>query len=110
IRGPMAFRPETAKPINELVDILLRGPNTLSRGERELIATYVSSENECRYCATIHGAVAAHHLRNEQLVVDVKCDFQHASVSEKLKTLPAIAGKVAVTGTDVTAQDIDRAR
>jgi hypothetical protein len=26
IRGPLAFRPETARPLNELVDVLLRGP------------------------------------------------------------------------------------
>ena len=73
IRGPMAFRPETAKPLNELVDVLLRGPHTLTQAERELIATYVSAQNECRYCQTIHGAIAAHHLRgNEDLVVKVK--------------------------------------
>jgi AhpD family alkylhydroperoxidase len=61
IRGLMAFRPETAKPVNELVDVLRRGPHTLSPGERELIATYVSSENDCRYCQTIaeHGYVAS---------------------------------------------------
>ena len=62
IRGPMAFRPETAGMLNELVDVLLHGPHTLSRGERELIATFVSSQNECQYCQTIHGAIAAHHL------------------------------------------------
>src|SRR5262252_11161637 len=98
IRGPMAFRPETAKPLNELVDVLLRGPHTLTPGERELIATYVSSENDCRYCQTFHGAMAAHHLRDEQLVVDVKCDFEHANVSDKLKALLAIARKVAASG------------
>ena len=43
IRGRMAFRPETAKPLNDLAEVLLRSDNTLSRGERELIATYVSS-------------------------------------------------------------------
>ncbi len=56
IRGAMAFRPDTAKPLNELVEVLLRGPNSLTPGERELIATYVSSENDCYYCQTIHGA------------------------------------------------------
>ena len=110
IRGPMNFRPETAKPLNELVDVLLRGPHTLSPGERELIATYVSSENDCRYCQTIHGAVAAHHLKDEQLVVDVKCDVGHARVSDKLKALLAIAGKVAKGGKHVTDDDITRAR
>jgi len=62
IRGPMMFRPETAKPLNELAEVLLRGPHTLSLGERELIATYVSARNDCNYCQTIHGAIAAHHL------------------------------------------------
>ena len=47
IVGPMAFRPETAKPLNELAEILLQGPSTLARGERELIASYVSSQNDC---------------------------------------------------------------
>ncbi len=61
IRGPMAFRPETARPLNDLVDVLLRGPHTLTPGERELIATYVSAENECRYYAasTLTASAAA---------------------------------------------------
>ena len=110
IRGPMAFRPETAKPINEMVDVLLRGPHTLSPGERELIATYVSSQNDCEYCQTIHGAIAAHHLKNETLVVDVKNDFQAASISDKLKALLIIAGKTAQGGKNVTTTDVARAR
>ena len=61
----MAFRPETAKPLNGLADILLRAPGPLTPGERELIAAFVSSGNECHYCHTIHGAVAAHHLRGD---------------------------------------------
>jgi len=111
IRGPMAFRPETARPLNELVDVLLRGPHTLSRGERELIATYVSSINGCRYCQTIHGAVAAHHLDgDEELVLKVKNDFEHAAISDKLKALLTIAGKTADSGRHVAAGDVERAR
>jgi uncharacterized peroxidase-related enzyme len=111
IRGPMAYRPETAKPLNELVDVLLRGPHTLSPGERELIATHVSSRNGCRYCQTIHGAVAAHHLaHDEQLVLKVMNDFEHAPISEKLKALLVIAGKATVSGKDVTAADVAHAR
>ena len=111
IRGPMAFRPETAKPLNELVDVLLRGAHTLSPGERELIATFVSARNDCRYCQTIHGAIAAHHLGgDESLVVEVKRDAQHAAVSDKLKALLTIAGKVAESGKRVTDADIASAR
>jgi len=111
IRGPMAFRPETAKPLNELVDVLLRGPHSLSPGERELIATFVSAQNDCMYCQTIHGAIAAHHLQgNEDLVVNVKRDAQHAAISDKLKALLVIAGKTAESGKSVTAADVERAR
>ena len=110
IRGPMAFRPETARPINELVDVLLRGPHTLSPGERELIAAYVSSHNDCHYCQNIHGAVAARHLGSEAVVADVKCDVEHAKVSAKMKALLAIARKTAASGTAVTAADVTRAR
>lgn len=111
IRGPMTFRPETAKPLNELVDVLLRGPHTLSPGERELIATYVSAENDCRYCQTIHGAIAAHHLGgNEALVERVKSSYEEADVSPKLKCLLTIAGKVAKGGKNVAEQDVAIAR
>jgi uncharacterized peroxidase-related enzyme len=111
IRGPMAFRPETARPLNELADVLLTGPSTLSRAERELVATYVSAQNDCQYCQTIHGAIAAHHLHgDEDLVLSVKRDPQQAAVSEKLKALLVIAGKTARSGRAVTAADVDRAR
>src|SRR5215217_8060344 len=111
IRGPMAFRPETARPLNEIVDVLLRGPHSLTRGERELIATVTSSENDCRYCQTIHGAIAAHHLSgDEQLVLDVKNDFRSAAISDKLKALLVIAGRTAEGGKHVTADDVERAR
>jgi uncharacterized peroxidase-related enzyme len=111
IRGPMAFRPETARPLNELVDVLLRGPHTLSPGERELIATFVSAQNDCRYCQTIHGAIAAHHLHgDEDLVVQVKRDPQRAAISDKLKALLVLAGRIAEGGKAVTAADVARAR
>jgi len=107
----MNFRPETARPMNELAEVLLRGPSSLSRGERELIAAYVSSQNDCFYCQTIHGAIAAEHLGgNEELVNRVKIDFETAEISNKLKALLVIAGKVQRGGKCVTAHDVETAR
>ena len=111
IRGAFAFRPETARPMNALVEILLQGPSTLTKGERELIATYVSSRNCTHYCHSIHGAIAAAHLGgNEALVKQVKTDFTQADVSPKMKTLLAIAGKVQQDGKLVTTADVEAAR
>jgi uncharacterized peroxidase-related enzyme len=111
IRGLFAVRPETAKPLCDLANVLLHAPGSLSRGERELIATFVSSKNDCAYCQTSHGAVAAAHLGGDEgLVRNVKRDFETANVSSKLKALLAIAGKVQEGGKRVLAEDVERAR
>ena len=114
IRGLLTYRPATAKPMGELAEVLLRGPSTLTRAERELIATHVSFRNECFYCQSCHGAIAAEHLggANEDydLVEQVKQDAEHAPVSEKMKALLAIAGHVQQNGKHVTSGDVERAR
>jgi uncharacterized peroxidase-related enzyme len=111
IRGPMAFRPETAKPLNELAEVLLRSENSLTRGERELIATYVSSLNDCFFCQNAHGGIAQHYLQCDITFIDkVKMDFESASISDKLKSLLSIAGSVQKGGKQVTADQIDKAR
>jgi uncharacterized peroxidase-related enzyme len=96
--------------MRDLAHILLHEPNSLTPGERELIATYVSSQNDCYFCQTSHGAAAASHLGGEDVVRRVKTDFESAPVSPKLKTLLAIAGKVQRDGKLVTHEDVERAR
>lgn len=110
ISAGFAFRPETARPMRELAHVLLHEPNTLTGGERELIATYVSYLNDCYFCQTSHGAAAAAHLGDEELVKRVKADFQHAAISEKLKALLVIAGKVQKGGKNVSTEDVEGAR
>ncbi|PYK26566.1 MAG: carboxymuconolactone decarboxylase [Verrucomicrobia bacterium] len=111
MRALQIYRPETAEPLNQLVNILLRGPSTLSRGERELIATFVSSRNDCFYCQTMHGAVAAYHFGgNENLVAQTKLDAEKAPLTEKLKALLDIANNVRQGGKHVTVEVVDKAR
>ena len=111
ITSGFAFRPETARPMRELAEVLLRGPHTLTSGEREMIAAFVSSRNDCHFCQASHTAAAAHHLGGSYATVDaVKRDYQTAPVSTKLKALLAIAAKVQQGGKQVTAEDVARAR
>ena len=111
IRGPMAFRPETAKPLNELAEVLLRSDNSLSRGERELIAAYVSGQNDCFFCQHVHGGLAQHYLQCDTGFIDaVKNDFASADLSDKMKALLAIAGSVQKGGRNVTTQQIEFAK
>ena len=107
----MAYSPGTAKALNALAEVLLREENSLSRGERELIATYVSSQNDCLYCQSVHGAVASFYLEdNGKLIDQVKRDYQQAPVSDKMKALLSIAGSVQKGGKEVTPKQIEDAR
>lgn len=111
IRGPMAFRPETSKPLNELAEVLLRSENSLTRGERELIATYVSSLNDCFFCQNAHGGIAQHYLQCDMPFIDkVKIDYESTSLSDKLKSLLSIAGSVQKGGQNVTSEQIENAK
>ncbi len=111
ILGPMMFRPETAKPLNELAEVLLRGAHSLSPGERELIAAYVSNLNQCHFCQSSHSMFAALQLDAGMPLVDaVKLDPGTAAISEKLRALLRIAAKVQQGGLQVTADDVAVAR
>ena len=110
IRGLLRYRPETARPLSELAEVLLRGPSTLTRGERELIAAYVSALNDCRYCASSHSACAAAQLPGGMAVVEqVRADPAAAPVSAKLRALLEIAAATRNSGHAVTAEHITRA-
>lgn len=111
IRGPMAFRPETTKPLNEFAEILLRSENSLSRGDRELIGTYVSYLNDCFFCQNAHGGLAQHYMQCDMEFIDtVKRDFQNTSISDKLKALLTIAASVQKGGKHVTTTQIEKAK
>lgn len=111
ILGPMQFRPETSKPLNDLAEVLLREDNSLTRGERELIASYVSRRNDCTFCSTSHGAFAARQVEGGWDVVDaVWDDPQTAPVSKKLQALLRIAGQVQQSGLAVTEEAVAAAR
>lgn len=109
IRGLMAFRPITAYPLNLLAETLLRSDEGLSKGERELIATYVSSLNDCFFCQNIHGAVASYYY-DEKMIVEVKSDFTKTDLSSKMKALLDIAGSVQLGGKNVTIKQIETAK
>ena len=112
IRGLMAYRPETEKPLNALAEVLLRDDNnSLSRGERELIATYVSYLNDCFFCQNVHGALAGHYLQcNIEQIDAIKSSFRTAEISDKMKTLLAIAASVQKGGKQVTPDQLEQAR
>jgi uncharacterized peroxidase-related enzyme len=111
IVGPMIAYPETQTHLSGLAEALLRGPSSLTSAERELIASYVSSRNECHFCTQSHAAAArAHYGEDRRLVDQVLADSLSAPVSPKMQALLAIADKVRRDGRLVQTADVARAR
>lgn len=111
IVAPMMAYPETAVHLNGLAEVLLRGPSSLSRAERELIAAFVSRRNECVFCSNSHAAVSRFHYGADSALVDqVLDDVDSAPVSPKLRALLRIAAKVRGDARQVQAADVAAAR
>ncbi len=110
ITGLLEYRKDTAAPIRELTQTLLRGPSSLTEGERELIATVVSSRNECKFCTAAHTAAADILLGEEVTSAKVKVDIQAAPVSDKMKALLTIAAQVQQSGKKVTTESVQTAK
>jgi uncharacterized peroxidase-related enzyme len=111
ITGPMMKYPETAQHLRGLAEALMRGPSSLTLAERELIATYVSAQNKCHFCMNSHAAIARHLYGEDRAIVDqVIADLHQAPLSDKMKALLVIAGKVQQGGRRVTEEDVALAR
>lgn len=110
ITGLLEYRLDTAAPIRELTQILLRGESTLLPGERELIAALVSSRNCTNFCEAAHTKAADLLLGDDETARAVKHDIETAPVSEKMKALLQIAALTQQNGRDVSAEAVARAR
>lgn len=106
ITGLLEYRKDSAQPIRELTQFLLRGPNTLTEAERELIATVVSNGNQCTFCTTAHTAAADLLLGEKETTAQIKKDINAALLSPKMKALLTIASMVRESGKSVTPEAI----
>ncbi|MDQ2719033.1 MAG: peroxidase-related enzyme [Bacteroidota bacterium] len=110
ITGLLDYRKDTAFPIRELTQILLRGKSTLTEGERELIASVVSYGNECVFCTSAHTAAANAFLNDDNIAEKVKNEPHAAPVSDKMKALLSIAKAVQKSGKLVSPAMVEEAK
>ncbi|MBY0384974.1 carboxymuconolactone decarboxylase, partial [bacterium] len=110
ILGPMSTYPQYAIILNQLTEALLRknSPN-LSQVYREIIASFVSYENECVFCSESHGAVAEAYLNQKGFIALIWKNYQTAPISDLLKAFLNIAKKTQAKAKAVDKSDIERA-
>ncbi len=111
IRSLVMYRPDTGQHLYALAQALLRNESPLSEAERELIATFVSTENDCHFCAGSHAAAARFLFGQDKALVDqVLADYQTAPISDKLKALLTIARRVQQDARTVADELVATAR
>jgi uncharacterized peroxidase-related enzyme len=110
ITGLLNYRQDTALPIRQLTQILLRGESTLTEGERELIATVTSQGNQCKFCTAAHTAAADALLGERETAEMVKNDPDNAPVSEKMKHLLQIARRTQADARTVSPELVAEAK
>jgi uncharacterized peroxidase-related enzyme len=117
IIAAMRLAPSVQTHLRGLADALLvdEFPGaTLTRAERELIATAVSAANNCFYCMDSHGAFASELLarasttRITELVDGIKCGTDDG-LSPTLRALVAIARTVQRDARSLTRIDVQAA-
>lgn len=98
IRSLVMYRPDTGQPLYQLAQALLRAgspDSTLTDAERELIAAFVSKQNQTAFCMNSHAAASRYLYANERNLVDQTLENPDtAPISAKLKALLAIADHV----------------
>ncbi|MGL4631954.1 MAG: carboxymuconolactone decarboxylase family protein [Leadbetterella sp.] len=111
MRSLLAYRPAIAPSLTALMQILMRSDEGLCKGERELIAAYVSFLNGCMGCYDIHAKVSQCLLNtDEDYFENIKNDFRDALISDKLKALLSIAQSIQKGGKFVTTQQVETAK
>ena len=103
--------PETGKPLIALAHQLLRGPSSLSPGEREAVAARVSIGNGCLFCSRSH-VEAARELLNETpaWVEEMLQGKIPAGTPNLLASLYRLADEVRQSGQAVSDTTLDQAR
>jgi uncharacterized peroxidase-related enzyme len=98
------------KSMLEIAENLLFGESLLGRRQKEMIATYVSRQNACPYCADSHGALLGAQGGSREMI----CALQDGDLNAQLFTsaelaLLKFAGKVNTNSSAVTRTDVEAA-
>src|SRR5437870_8083695 len=99
--------PETARPLLEYHEILLRGESAFSPAERELIAAYVSALNKCDYCRAVHSQTAVALGIDANAISEILSGSGSEHVDQRMRPVLAFVRKLTLSPGAVTAVDVD---
>lgn len=106
-----ATHPSLLEHMMALSESLLFADGALTRRQKEMIATFVSSSNHCAYCADSHGFFfRVHGGSSESLDALLVCDLNAGSLTPEERTLLTFAAAVNRGGEEIRPDDVQRMR
>jgi uncharacterized peroxidase-related enzyme len=106
-----ATHPPLLEHMMALSESLLFADGALTRRQKEMIATFVSSSNHCAYCADSHGFFfRVHGGSSESLHALLECDLRTGSLTPGERTLLSFAAAVNRGGEEIRPADVQRMR
>lgn len=92
-------------PLLEYHDAILRSDSELTVAERELIAAYVSSINDCHYCFSAHRDHAKAWGIDPGVFGEMRIDIDHPTIPDKLRPVLAFVRRLTVDPQGVGPHD-----
>ena len=99
--------PDTALPLIEYQDRLLRSPSPFTMGERELMMAFVSALNTSHFCQGLHGAIAAQFGLADDLLLALVNDIDTAPVAAEIKPIMKYIRKLTLSPAAITFEDAE---
>jgi len=100
-------RPEQYRPWMSMGRQLMHGESQLSEAEREMLGTYISALNNCKYCVSSHEPIMEKLGIDPPIIDQLLDDIDSAHIDEKLKPLFHFCRKLTLQPASMTQQDAD---
>jgi uncharacterized peroxidase-related enzyme len=106
-----ATHPPLLQHMMGLAETMLFSVGALGRANKEMLATFVSAQNHCGYCADSHGFfLRMNGGTSELLKAATTCDLQSPSLSPQQRALLQFAQKLTGDSSSISSQDVERLR
>lgn len=100
------FNTGIERPLIDLHQILMRSDDSpFTVAQRELLASFVSGTNACKYCTGAHTATAVEFGIDEKLISDLLEDIDEAKVEDNLKPVFKFVKKLTLEPTKIVQSD-----
>jgi uncharacterized peroxidase-related enzyme len=106
-----ATHPPLLEHMMGLAETMLFSAGALGRANKEMLATFVSSQNHCDYCADSHGFfLRMNGGSSELLAAATTCDLQSESLTSAQRALLQFVQKITDDSSAISPQDVEHLR